>query len=144
VRIIIDVPEEDNDALVQACHLHLEGVIATNMAIMRRKRIPPLYSKEAGIVYRLEPPGLEEFANCLQVLGLAPRPSGLPGRWADCDDVLAYRCAELRLHGENATPRIVWAKYERPRKHAQIRRGDGSIEDGCLILLRNEENKCWE
>lgn len=138
MRIIVDVPS-DPDILVQACQLHLEGVIATNVAIMRRRQIPPLYS--AGIVYRLEPKGPEEFANCLQVLGKAPRVSGIPGRWADCDDAVAYRCAELRVHGEMATPRILWPKGS-DRYHAQVRRADGSIEDCCLILLRNEGEQC--
>lgn len=136
MRIVIDIPSEDPVALVERARALVEGVVQINLTIMRRVRIPPLYT--AGVPYRTEPVGPEEFANCLQVLGAAPR-LARPGRWADCDDAVAYRVAELRMAGEDAQVRIVWRKLHSRSRHAQVRREDGSIEDPCLILRRNEQ-----
>lgn len=136
MRVVIDIPSEDPVALVERAWGLVEGVVLINLSIMRRVRIPPLYT--AGVPYMNEPDGPEEFANCLQVLGLAPR-LARPGKWADCDDAVAYRVAELRMKGEPAQARIVWRKMARHSKHAQVRRGDGSIEDPCMILRRNQQ-----
>lgn len=136
MRIVIDIPSEDPVALVERARALVEAVVQINLTIMRRVRIPPLYT--AGVPYRQEPRGAEEFANCLQVLGLAPR-LAREGRWADCDDAVAYRCAELRLRGEDAQVRIVWRARHPQARHAQVRREDGTIEDPCMILRRNEQ-----
>ena len=136
MRVVIDIPSEDPEALVERAWGLVEAVVLINLSIMRRIQVPPLYS--AGVPYRQEPRGPEEFANCLQVLGLAPR-LRRPGKWADCDDAVAYRVAELRMRGEPAEARIVWRKHLPQSKHAQVRRADGTIEDPCMILRRNEQ-----
>lgn len=108
----------------------LRGVVASNQVTIREMRrkgrtIPPLY--ESGVVYRREPPWKhEEFADILTVLRRG---------WGDCDDLCAYRVAELRESGEDpkADIRIYW----RPRSnvmHVEVRRGDGRIEDPSRFL----------
>lgn len=123
----------------------VEAVAHVNVSIMRRARVPKLYA--AGVIYRLEPElpkgSVEEIENCLQVLALAPRiyghPYGRGTRWTDCDGAVAYRLGELWCAGEPATARIVWRADLRKSKHAQVRRADGTIEDPCMILRRNEQ-----
>lgn len=139
MRVCIDLPIRDPDAFVRRVTGLLEETIALNMQIMRERPVPYLYSTD--VIYRPEPPGPEEFANVLQCLGLAPRVSRLPGRWGDCDDLMCWRVAELRTFGEHATPRIVWRARLKGSKHAQVRRGDGSIDDPCMWAIRREAHR---
>lgn len=78
-----------------------EMVINFNRLYMRTHRVPSLY--DSKVVYQEEPPGqpFEEFAPIPQIL--------LRG-WGDCDDLVPWRVAELREHGEPAQPRILWQK----------------------------------
>jgi hypothetical protein len=119
----------------------LNGIIANNQATIREFRrrgrpLPTLY--ESGVVYMREPwQDFEEFADVLTVLRRG---------WGDCDDLVAWKVAELREDGFFATPRIYW----RPKSstmHAQLRhpprcmcpmcRGrfeKGKIEDPSRLL----------
>lgn len=97
--------------------------IAVNEQLMRAlgpRVFPPLYASH--IRFQPEPWAgkLEEFAHALKVVKRG---------WGDCDDLVSYRIAELRVFGdrlagtppEKATVRI----YGRGKKmHAQLRRGD--------------------
>lgn len=61
-----------------------------------RGKIPPLYSGK--IVYRREPPRREDWQSALET---AERGYG------DCEDLVAYRIAELRAQGiKDAVPKI--------------------------------------
>lgn len=108
----------------------LAGVVASNRVTLRDARrrgaaIPPLY--QSGVEYDREPwAGLfEEFADITTVLERG---------WGDCDDLCAWRTAELLEQGEPASCRIYW----RPQKsgqlmmHVQVRRGLCSA-DGTLL-----------
>lgn len=111
----------------------LRAVVMSNMVTIREaklqgKHIPSLY--KSGVVYRREPlrrgKQYEEFADILTTLRRG---------WGDCDDLCAWRVAELRVTGEDpkADIRIYW----RPRSnvmHVEVRRGDGSIEDPSRFL----------
>lgn len=109
----------------------LNGVVACNRVIMRERKakghpIPLLY--KSGVRYEREPWRFEEFADVLTVLSR---------RWGDCDDLCAWRVAELLEQGEKASVRIYW----RPRRkgkgqmmHCQVRRGNGDIEDPSRFL----------
>lgn len=94
---------------------------------MRIYDIPPLY--DADVVFGREPwaPRVDEFAHCLQVIGRG---------WGDCDDLCAYRVAELREQGEPAGIRVYWREPRGGSQlfHAQVRRGDGSVEDPARML----------
>lgn len=84
---------------------------------------PPLY--ESGVAYVREPRGLERWLPPSEVL--------LRGQ-GDCEDLAAYRAAELRLTGEdpNAEARVVRTG---PRTwHAVVLREDGDWEDPSAAL----------
>lgn len=119
----------------------LRGVVASNVMTMREARrrgrpIPALYdaTKRELVRFKPEPAGqrFEEFADVLTVLRRG---------YGDCDDLVAWRVAELiegnGVRRENATIRIYWRRREpgQPLKmHAQVRRADGRIEDPSRFL----------
>lgn len=113
----------------------LRGVVANNRLCIRYRKahgrpIPPLY--RSGVVYEREPWAgkYEEFADMLTVLRRG---------WGDCDDLAAWRVAELREQGENATIRIYWRKRRAPgdrsplTMHVQVRRGPGAVPGGKAV-----------
>jgi len=85
----------------------LDGLIKVNEWHMRRALrraqkglgypIPPLYA--SGIRYKEDPPGQENWKDCLAVLA---------DGFGDCDRLVAYRCGELRVRGYQADPVIKW------------------------------------
>lgn len=110
-----------------------EGLVGLNCVLMglaadRGVVVPPLY--ESGIVYRREPPGREWWESSLDILGVVQRRSG------DCEDLAAYRAAELRLEGEWA--RVVIERTSRGSFHAVVERADGTIEDPSRVLVDQE------
>lgn len=128
--IRIRLPEGDQWETTEAAKHALEAVIAINLGIMRRMKLPLLY--KSGVRYKPEPNnGYEDFDNALVVLA---RKNG------DCDDLVAWRIAELRKMGENAQVRIVWPRGSR-RYHAQVRRADGTVEDPSRVLNRHRKGK---
>lgn len=54
---------------------------------------------------------------------------------ADCKQLVLWRLAELRNAGESAKPRILWLTHKKKlQAHAQVRRGDKTIEDPSVLL----------
>lgn len=124
--IVIALPKGlTPEATVRALQPLCEGMIQLNMFLIRSAGVPPLYT--TGVRYQLHPlDGFERFDPCTRVLARG---------WGDCDNLIFWRCAELRLAGEHATARIVWPTGTR-RYHAQLRRADGSWEDPSFELKR--------
>jgi hypothetical protein len=89
---------------------------------------PLLY--ESGVRYRPED-GREEWDAIPWVLeNWRTKRQG-----SDCEDLAAWRAAELRVRGENAS--CTWVAYREPGKlvyHIRVRRGDGSLEDPSVLL----------
>ncbi len=83
-----------------------------------------LYSLYPYVHYEEDRPGVEKFS---------PASVVLPRGWGDCEDVAAWRAAELRVYyGEPAT---AFARLMREGLyHALVRRADGSEEDPSKIL----------
>lgn len=85
----------------------LEGLIKVNEWHIRRslkraqkglgRPIPPLYS--SGVRYKEDPPGEENWKDVLAVL---------VDKHGDCDRLVAWRVAELRVAGFQAEPVIKW------------------------------------
>lgn len=106
----------------------LEATILANRLYLRLHRVTPLY--ESGIRYEEEPAnqGYEDFATV---------PVILKRGWGDCDDVVAWRIAELRNSGESAKVRLKW-QYDPALKarmfHVLVRRANGQVEDPSLRL----------
>lgn len=97
----------------------LAGLTAMDLAYV--PELPPLY--EAGVRYRREAPDTWSTADIVYARG-----------FGDCEDLAAWRAAELRITGED--PAATADLYEvAPRKwHAIVLRGDGTIEDPSKVL----------
>jgi len=94
--------------------------------------MPPLY--ETGVVYRREPKGREWWESASDVLGVITDRSG------DCEDLAAFRAAELRYYdGVDARVRVVPTR--RGNFHAVVELPDGSIEDPSRVLAYLERNR---
>lgn len=110
---------------VQKLRICVDMLVALNIDFLKRaqgaKRIPPLYS--AGVRYRREPK--PKHGNRLEQFALIP--VVLRQGHGDCEDLAAWRVAELRMQGKRATPWIV--RVNEHLFHVQVKRGDGTIED---------------
>ena len=116
-----------------------EGLVRLNMVLMgyadeRGVETPPLYA--SGIRYRRETPGQEWWESAADLLGV------MADRTGDCEDLAAYRAAELRyFDGELARVRVYLNR--RNKFHAVVERESGEIEDPSriAIMLEREHNK---
>jgi hypothetical protein len=98
----------------------------------RGVELPPLY--DSGIVYRREPKGREWWESAADLLGIAADLEG------DCEDLAAYRVAELRYYeDEDAIVRVV--RTTRGTFHAVVEREDGDIEDPSRIAVILERRR---
>jgi hypothetical protein len=114
-----------------------EGLVLLNVALMthaseRGVDLPELY--ESGIVYRPEPQGEEWWESAADLLRVTHAQHG------DCEDVAAYRTAELRFY-DNEPARLRVIRTPRGSFHCVVERADGTIEDPSAILLRLESQR---
>lgn len=112
-----------------------EGLVLTNVALMEIAgehgiELPPLYS--SGIVYRKEPKGREWWETASDLLAMSTHRSG------DCEDLAAYRAAELRYYEGDPDARVVVLPTPRGSFHAVVEHGDGYIEDPSRMVLAIE------
>lgn len=148
----LSLPDTEDDAHFAPLQISLEGLAQIDEWQIRRSLrqaelgrsntvIPPLYA--SGIVYREEAPGREDWLDVGAMLRQGH---------ADCEDLAAYRAAELRVAGFDVEPVI---KYQWiPREvmlaqgypanklpgrgvwmvHCCVRWPDGTVEDPSKIL----------
>lgn len=123
IRVRMSVP-----ATEPALNAALEGLVRVDGEILKdaKGRVSPLY--EAGVRYRRETPGREDWRNVEEV-----RAAGV----GDCEDLAAWRAAELRFQGEPA--RAVAVPSGPGKWHAVVRRADGSLEDPSRKLGMGSE-----
>lgn len=108
----LSLPDTEDASHFAPLQIALEGLTAINEWHMRRAirrfekgkapriEIPPLY--HSGIYYKEEAPGHEDWLDA---------PAVLRQGFADCEDLAAYRCAELRVAGHtDCEPVIKWQK----------------------------------
>lgn len=149
----LSLPDSDDAAHFVPLQIALEGLTRINEWQIRRSLrraelgltdtvIPPLYA--AGVVYQEEKPGHEDWLDA---------PAVVRQRYADCEDLAAYRVAELRVAGyEDVEPVIKWQWISREMMirqgypahklpgrgvwlvHCLVRWPDGRIEDPSKIL----------
>jgi len=100
----------------------VEGLVRLNLAIMATHPLPPLYG--SGVVYKREPAGSERWQSCDQVFKT---------RSGDCEDLCAWRVAELRRAGESEAIAVV-TKVGPRLWHVRVVRANGDIEDPSRIL----------
>lgn len=124
----INIPpnREAIEALLEGFVL-LDGVVLRMLA-QRGKRVPMLYASR--IVYRNEPPGRDDWARVDEVIKQG---------WGDCEDLVGWRVAELRFHGEPA--RAIAVPTRTGKWHALVERGNGTIEDPSRALIRAEKRR---
>jgi hypothetical protein len=111
----------------------VEAVAVQNEFLMKATKagFPKLY--ESKVTFRNETlagRGLEEIATALTVLKRS---------WGDCDDLVAYRIAELRAQGVAATAKVYVKAHRVKGKpirlyHVEVRLPDGSVEDPARYL----------
>jgi hypothetical protein len=101
--------------------LMMEALIAANIAYLRlHPDTPRLY--ESGVRYEEEPGTQDDWNDIPETLSLGV---------GDCEDLAAWRIAELRVAGELAAiPRVtVFTEGRRVTYHVAVRRAAGAIED---------------
>lgn len=102
----------------------VEALIRINEAWLSEHQAPWLY--ESGVKYQAE-----RLSDDWQDI-----PQTLARRFGDCEDLGAWRAAELRHAGEREAG--AWVKTMRVGMHViyhvQVRRSDGRIEDPSQIL----------
>lgn len=107
----------------------LNRLVVINRYLIKTRILPPLY--KSGIVYAREAVGQSEHWQTADQL--------LKSRVGDCEDIAAYRCAELLEAGELARIRLT---LKGRTWHVQVRREDGRIEDPSRILgMQNPRRK---
>jgi hypothetical protein len=84
---------------------------------------PPLY--ESGVRYLREPRGQENWQTCHETL---KKQSG------DCEDLAAWRAAELRVSGRDPGAVAIIKRVRPGLIHCLVRRGNGSLEDPSKVL----------
>lgn len=101
----------------------LAALFDLDVAYLRRHQAPMLY--RAGVRYRREAPGREVWQTVPYVLA-----SG----HGDCEDLAAWRAAELVASGVDAAARPVLREVHHGYWHAVVRRGNGRVEDPSRVL----------
>ncbi len=148
----ISLPDSDGPEHFAPLQIALEGMTKINEWHIARslkraakglgKPIPPLYT--SGVVYQEDPPGHEDWRD---VYGVMKR--GV----ADCDQLAAWRTAELRVAGIAAEPVLKWQWIPKDvmvgngypahllanapgvwMVHCLVRWPDGHVEDPSKIL----------
>lgn len=146
-RFILDLPNTDDPSRFVPLVLALESLAKIDEFHFQRgvasgTPYPRLY--DSGVYYREEKPGKEDWPDVPNVLAQG---------WGDCEDLAAYRAAELRQYdGIMAMPVIKWRKISAaemlkqgyPKKsippdgvylvHCLVRYPNGTIEDPSKIL----------
>lgn len=102
----------------------LEGLTRLDESIIEAGGIPALY--DAGVRYKTEP--REVWRHALDVVNEG---------WGDCEDLSAYRAAELRVSGEDPGAAVRTFQTGHRRYHAVVMRGDGTLEDPSRVLGMN-------
>ena len=111
-----------------------EGLVLLNVEQLQHARAagvatPSIYA--CGARYRREHGG-ERWQSVAEMMQSRP-PSG------DCEDLAAWRVAEMRLTGEDASVRIV--RTSRGTFHAIVQHADGTLEDPSRILHAAERRQ---
>jgi len=99
----------------------IEGLTRLNVEMLSVADFPPIY--ESGVGYRKEAEDTWRHADDVFCSG-----------WGDCEDLAAWRAAELRVSGEDPAARVYVYRSGPLRFHAVVARGSGRIEDPSLIL----------
>lgn len=137
MRIEIEIPES-NPLLASYLIKHiLRGVaLGCRPLFVGPNALPPLY--ESGFVFKEDPnygSGIERFRLPVEVAAAG---------FGDCDGLSVYELSRLLATGEDPDADISIGDYMGDGgMHAQIRRGDGSIEDPSVKLGAKADWPDW-
>jgi hypothetical protein len=101
----------------------LRGLQYASEAQLRARRLPPLYA--SGVRYVAEPMGQENWQTPLVTL---------KKKGGDCEDLAAWRAAELVVSGRDRGAVAVVIRIRPGLMHCVVRRGSGAIEDPSKLL----------
>ena len=104
------------DSNAPAINAALEGLVALNCEQMRRRKFPPLYA--SGIRYKRDKGETWDSAQVCMRRG-----------YGDCEDLAAYRAAELRCQGIPARAVVMRSRTPGVAWHCVVRLPNGRIED---------------
>lgn len=99
----------------------IEGLTTLDAQILQHLRLPSIY--DSGVVYHREPRDVWRHVGDVYKSG-----------WGDCEDLAAWRAAELRVSGEDPAAHVHVYQSGSRKFHAVVARGDDSIEDPSYIL----------
>lgn len=129
MRMTCELP--DHAAAVEAL---LEGFVRAALVIIGAGLAPP-DPRQAKVVYKLEPPGEEDWKLPHNVVR---------DGWGDCEDIAGWRAAGLRFTGEDPGARVIVVKTGKDKAtgqeklHAVVERSDGTIDDVCKEMWLNQ------
>jgi hypothetical protein len=123
MRMTCDLP--DHAAAVEAL---LEGFVRC-CALIISSGLAPADPRGAGVVYKLEPAGEEDWKLPHNVI---------KDGWGDCEDIAGWRAGGLRATGEDPDATVKVAKTGKNKLHAIVMRGDGTTEDPCKEMWLNQ------
>lgn len=103
----------------------LEALVLADLEYLRENPSTPQLLT-SGVVYKREAPGSDNWQDTERTLEL---------RSGDCEDLCAWRCAELRAAGEDAHCDLLeFVDGGITFFHVRVRRANGAIEDPSRIL----------
>ena len=108
---------------LSAVQVFLTALQLVDQDQLRSGRYPTLY--RSGVKYQREPRGREDW----QTVSRAYR-----AKFADCEDLAAWRAAELVVTGEDSGARAVIKRVRPGLIHCLVMRGNGSMEDPSRVL----------
>lgn len=121
----LEVGRFDEQTLAQL----LRVLVEHNIRLLKRERLPLLYA--SGVRYEREPPGTEQWRAADRILA---------DGFGDCEDLAAWRAAEIAVHGISAV-----GSNDRDRRETTQREvgyaGDFLVRDVAAVLRRIEENQ---
>lgn len=112
----------DVPAVIEAA---LEGLVLANLVMMDAGLIPP-FPHNAEVIYRLEPPGEEDWKLAHNVIG---------DGWGDCEDLAGWSAAGLRFTGQDPGATVALIRTGVNKLHAVVRLSNGEVWDPSRELL---------
>jgi hypothetical protein len=126
----------------QILYILLDALVAVDELVLRHvPGIPPLY--KSGVFYKSEPLGVDAcghgFEDWCDIIDVMKQGH------ADCEDLAAWRVAELRAHGVAARPYVRKPRLLKHKRvlmyHIQVLLPDGRIEDPSRRLGMGQERR---
>ncbi len=127
MRITTEIPDH-----AECAHALLGGFVACAEILIAAGVVPPFPTDVPHVVYRLEPPGEEDW----KLPHLVVRDG-----WGDCEDLAIWLCAGLHVTGEDPGARCVIVVTGRNKLHCLVLRSDGTHEDPSVDMMTPADRK---